>query len=263
MRFVQARWYTTHRIAPIRAIVVHDMEAPEGPLTAENVAHYFATTDTQASAHICVDNNSAVRCVADYNTAWAAPGCNADGLQLEIAGYTRQTRAQWLDDYSTAALDQAAKVAAAWAANYDIPVRRLTHPQLQAGQKGFTGHIDVSDVYKRSDHTDPGNDFPWDHFLAAVLTAMGTAAHPPVDTFPAPPTWPGRLLRYTTPPMNGTDVATWQRQLRARGWTIKVDGVFGSQSRDVTMAFQRDKNLQADGVVGASTWGAAWTAPVT
>jgi N-acetyl-anhydromuramyl-L-alanine amidase AmpD len=28
--------------------------------------------------------------------------------------------------------------------------------------------MQVSDVFKLSTHTDPGNGFPWDHFLARV-----------------------------------------------------------------------------------------------
>jgi hypothetical protein len=53
------------------------MEAPEGPQTAENIAAYFAKTSTKASAHVCVDNDSEVRCVSDADTAWAAPRANA------------------------------------------------------------------------------------------------------------------------------------------------------------------------------------------
>jgi len=153
---------------PVRVIVIHSMEAPEGPQTAENVAAYFAKPSTKASAHICVDNNSEVRCVADEDTAWAAPGCNADGLQLELAGYARQTRKEWMDDYSLTMLGRAVKIVAAWCRKYSIPARRLTQAELRAGHKGLTSHADVSAVYKRSDHTDPGAGFPWDWFIKAL-----------------------------------------------------------------------------------------------
>jgi N-acetyl-anhydromuramyl-L-alanine amidase AmpD len=172
MKTVRARWYTKGRTAPIRVVVIHDMEASEAGDTAERVAQYFHTTDTKASAHICVDNNSAVRCVEDSDTAWAAPGSNNDGLQLEIAGYMRQTREQWLDDYSTAALRQAARVTAAWCVAYDVPVVKLTVAQLKAGGRGLVGHVDVSNAYKRTDHGDPGSGFPWDYFLGLVREEM-------------------------------------------------------------------------------------------
>lgn len=239
------------------------MEAPEGLLTAENVANYFRTTGTQASAHVCCDNDSRVRCVDDADTAWAAPGCNSDGLQLEIAGYMRQSPAQWLDDYSRAALDQAAQQTAEWCRNYGLPARKLTREELRTGRKGITQHSDVSAVYRRSDHTDPGPGFPWDHFLARVQEHLGTTPRPPADTPVEVPEWPGRNLKVTSPYMTGTDVQIWQRQMRTRGWEIAVDGVYGPASQAVAVAFQRQKGLQADGIVGCRTWEAAWTEPIT
>lgn len=181
MKTISARWFGPGRSVPIRVIVIHDMEAPKGPETAENVAHWFATmpATSKASAHVCVDNNSAVRCVADGDRAWHAPGANSDGLGLEIAGYAKQTRAEWLDDYSKAALDQAAKVTADWCKKYNIPVRKLSVAQLKAGQKGIVGHVDVSNAYGQTNHTDPGPNFPWDHFIARVNAFMGPAKPSP------------------------------------------------------------------------------------
>lgn len=264
MQTILSRNYRRGRIAPVRVVVIHDMEAPEGPNTAENVAAYFRNSGVVASAHICVDNNSAVRCVPDSDTAYAAPGANSDGLQLEIAGYMRQTRAQWLDDYSRAALKQAAKVTAEWCKKYNLPVVRLTRAELKAGRRGITCHADVSAVYRKSDHTDPGPNFPWDFFLAEVKNAMGTSQPPDVnDSATVAPPWPGRYFAYRDPLMSGTDIATWQRQMRQRGWSIAVDGLYGTKSRDVATAFQRDKNLADDGIVGPATWEAAWAFPIT
>lgn len=170
--FIKARWYhavTTGR-RPVRVVVIHDMEAPETSQTAENVAKYFATTDTQASAHICVDNNSIVQCVKDNDVAWAAPGANADGIQIEMAGYGNQTREQWLDFYGIGLLALVSDATAQYCLKYDLPVRHLTNAELQAGLKGIVGHYQVSAVYKQSSHTDPGLNFPWDdYFIPSVL----------------------------------------------------------------------------------------------
>jgi N-acetyl-anhydromuramyl-L-alanine amidase AmpD len=168
-----ARWFTpyTNGRRPVRVIVIHDMEFPERSDAAERVAEYFATTDTKASAHVCIDNNSVVQCVKDNDIAYAAPGCNTDGIQLELTGYARQTRAEWLDPYSLELLRRAGDVAAQYCLKYDIPVCHMTNVQLAAGEKGIIGHYQASQVYKKSDHGDPGPNFPWDVFMEYVAAA--------------------------------------------------------------------------------------------
>lgn len=160
------------RTGGIRVIVLHTMETPETGVTAESVAAYFARPTTKASAHLCVDNNSVVRCVPDGDTAWAAPGANADGLQIEMAGRAAQTPAHWADTYSTSVLALAAAAVRTWCQIHGIPARYLTDAQLADGKtKGITTHAQVSRVFKRSDHTDPGKDFPAARFLALVQGA--------------------------------------------------------------------------------------------
>lgn len=58
-------------------------------------------------------------------------------------------------------------------------------------------------------------------------------------------------------------IRQYQQRMRDRGWTITVDGLFGSQSRGVTMDYQQEKGLAADGLAGEQTWQSIWTAPVT
>ena len=152
----------------VRVIVIHSMEAPEKGDTAENVARFFQTTARPASAHLCIDNNSIVQCVFDNDIAFAAPGANSDGIQLELAGFARQSREEWLDPYGVLLLENAANAAAQYCLKYDIPVTHLTDDELKAGQKGLIGHVQASRVFKKSDHTDPGEGFPWDHFLDRV-----------------------------------------------------------------------------------------------
>lgn len=96
--------------------------------------------------------------------------------------------------------------------------------------------------------------------LRATLTVPG--GQPPTPTHPA---WPGRYLTYRagTTPMTGADVRVWQRQMSDRGWTITVDSVYGPKSRTVCLKFQNEKHLTPDGIVGPTTWNAAWTTPIT
>lgn len=179
--FVEARNYTSGRIKPIRLIVIHDMEWAEKPDTAEACANYFHTTTREASAHYCVDNNSVVQCVRDEDTAWAAPYANADGLQIENAGFASQSRGDWSDAYSMAELRVSAQLVAELCHKHGISPVHLSNADLQAGKKGLVGHVQVTEVYgPAGGHTDPGPNFPWDVYMGLVQAAYN----------PAPPTAP-------------------------------------------------------------------------
>lgn len=161
---------------PIRLIVMHSMESQEKPGTAVNVAKWFGgATAPQASAHVCVDSQTAVTVVDDSDIAWGAPGANNDGLHIEMAGTAAQTREQWLDAYSTGVMDQAAKVAAGWCKKYSIPAVALTVGQVADGKtKGICGHVTVTKAFPKlgGTHTDPGANFPWDVFISKVKALL-------------------------------------------------------------------------------------------
>jgi len=76
----------------------------------------------------------------------------------------------------------------------------------------------------------------------------------------AVPPYPGLLRVHSV----GQGVRTLQRRLVARGWSkVEVDGDFGPLTQRAIMAFQKEKGLEVDGVVGPRTWTALWTAPIT
>lgn len=174
MQFIQARNYTKgpRTKGAIRLIVIHDMEAPETKNTAENVARWFAgSTAPQASAHYCCDNDSTVQCVRDADIAWHAPGANANGIGIELSGYAKQTRTDWLDPYSKQMLDtQVIPLVAQLCKLYSIPAVWLLPSQVKAGKKGICGHIDVTRAFpeRHGSHTDPGPGFPRDYLIKSV-----------------------------------------------------------------------------------------------
>ena len=77
---------------------------------------------------------------------------------------------------------------------------------------------------------------------------------------PSAPPYPGVQLRRGS---SGPDVTVVQTQLRARGWTIGVDGSFGPGTERVVRTFQKNKGLKVDGSIGPATWAALWDLPVT
>jgi len=183
LRYVEARNYTrtVGSNGTVTRIVIHDMEMPEAGTTAETCAQMFHTTTRQASAHFCVDNDSAIQCVPLDCRAWHAPP-NTGSVGIEHAGYARQTRAQWLDSYGLKMLDISAELTARLCKMFGIPIVKLSVTDLKNGKRGICGHVDVSNAWHKTSHTDPGSNFPWDvyldmvrkHSAPAPTTAKGT-----------------------------------------------------------------------------------------
>jgi predicted chitinase len=57
--------------------------------------------------------------------------------------------------------------------------------------------------------------------------------------------------------MKGTEVALWQKFLKSQGFTVGVDGEFGKVTTRITVEFQKEHKLEADGIVGEGTIAAA------
>jgi N-acetylmuramoyl-L-alanine amidase CwlA len=152
----------------VRLVCIHSTESLETKDSAENVARYFQTTSRPASAHVVCDADSIIQCVRDSDIPAAAPGANRDGMHIEICGKANQSEADWLDPYSILALNNAANVCAQYCQKFYIPVKHLSNAELLRGDRGIVGHYQVSEVYKKSTHTDPGKHFVWQFFLERV-----------------------------------------------------------------------------------------------
>jgi peptidoglycan hydrolase-like protein with peptidoglycan-binding domain len=53
---------------------------------------------------------------------------------------------------------------------------------------------------------------------------------------------------------SGPDVTYLQQRLQANGHQVSVDGIFGGGTEAEVKAFQRNRGLTADGIVGQNTW---------
>jgi len=54
----------------------------------------------------------------------------------------------------------------------------------------------------------------------------------------------------------GKDVEYLQDILNHFGYSLKVDGIFGSRTEEAVKRFQHSRYLLVDGIVGSVTWGA-------
>lgn len=161
------KWYPTRRSA-IQGIVIHATAGlerldPGDDHSAEATAEYCRTTDRPVSWHAGCDTDSVVRLLPASYTAFHCQNNNSNTLGLEIS--KRNMRWTGMDpEWVRRTLTNAARAVRPWVTEFSVPVRRVTRAQWDAGARGFISHAEL-DPDRR---TDPGQDFPWTWFLAAI-----------------------------------------------------------------------------------------------
>lgn len=249
--FKQARHYYPGRISRILWIVVHDGEVLERATSAEGIQNLFAGDNApQASAHLSADVDSLVRSVHDWDTAWAAPGVNSNGLHVEQAGKASQQRRDWLDPYSKKMIEeQTAKAVGYWSVTHRIPLLKRGPVDINNNRSGVIGHRDATAAFQTpGGHSDPGPDYPWDVLLGAAREHAHDFSAPTVVHNPYP------VPRYDSTHRPFSRGATGDK-VRFVQWAlgINVDGSFGDITYAAVRAFQRKHNLTIDGIVGPQT----------
>lgn len=170
--FVESPHVTQATSRRVDVVVMHTMEIAERSDAARICARWFQSPVSRVSAHYCVDADTVIQCVRETDVAWHARGGNRHSIGVELAGFARQTTAEWEDGYSAAVLGRAAELVADICRRRRIPVRWLGAGDLMAGRRGVTGHVEVSRAFRKSDHWDPGDGFPVEAFLDAVRAAQ-------------------------------------------------------------------------------------------
>lgn len=253
VEFIPARWFTHGRISGVDVLVLHSTEGYVGHVDALGRDFRTRPADRKASSHSGVDDHRRIDFVHWSDTAYAAPGANADGDHLEMCAFARWSRAEWLTEHP-GLLEQAARWLAHRCEARRIPPVYLTADQLRRDRRGITTHRQVSDAFHLTDHRDPGGGFPMDHVLRRVQALLASWEGHTAPATVRPP-FPGVMAQGS----HGTAVAAWQRRLHRRwGYALVIDGGFGPRTDRATRAFQSDQDLVRDGIVGRRTWAAAW-----
>jgi N-acetyl-anhydromuramyl-L-alanine amidase AmpD len=171
-RFLQARHY--RKVPPetprrIDLVVIHSAEIGESLEGAEALMKACAVSPRVASWHYAVDAQSITQSVLEEDVAFAAPGANSNGIQIELCGYARQSQAEWQDAYSFHMLELAARLVADIIARHELPAVFVSRETLRLPMaRGITTHAEVSKAFKKSSHWDPGPHFPMAHFIERV-----------------------------------------------------------------------------------------------
>lgn len=157
-------------------VVLHSTENPIKPGVAKNVALWFSgESSPRASAHYIVGPDATFRCVREEDVAFAAPGANNNGVQIEQVGQAFKTN--WLKDGNGTTdgyqvFKKSAELVRSICLRWDIPMEKVDKAGLLAGKRGITTHAAVSEAFKKSDHVDPGcqgdKRWPWEEYLKLV-----------------------------------------------------------------------------------------------
>ncbi|MCC5574462.1 N-acetylmuramoyl-L-alanine amidase [Microtetraspora sp. AC03309] len=255
MKYVQAAKHGGSQTS-VNRIVIHGTVSPCVRGGAKNVARYFQSPSAGGSAHYIVDPGEIVSCVREGTVAYHAPP-NTGSVGIELCDPQNGSSARWRDDDHEAMLKLAADLVRQVAKRWDVPLRRLTVAELRSGKRGICGHVDISKAFGQTDHSDPGSGFPWGHFMALVLNEEAEPVKVVISD--GVPQWPGRVLKVADPMLSGEDVKVWQAKLKARGWSIDVDGWYGPKSAAVAKGYQKATGLKPTGEVDKATWEMTWS----
>lgn len=253
MKYMQA----VHRSGTqtqVSRIVIHCTVSPCERGGAVDIARYFQRQSAGGSAHYVVDPGEIVSCLKENVIAWHAPP-NTGSIGVELCDPQKGPAARWQDDDHQEMLRLAAGLVRRVAARWDIPLRRLTVSGLKVGLRGICGHVDVSNAFRQTDHSDPGVGFPWEQFMALVQGEEAPAA--------APVTWMEELVKdlpTLRPGDENWDVKTLRWLLGARGYPPKdllkdlVSKKYDDELKADVRTFQVAEKLTPDSIVGAKTW---------
>lgn len=157
--YPKAHWSLAHNFTeanrpndyPIELVVIHVTQE-----TFDKTLKLFADPNHNAAAHYVVRSKDGylAQCVREHNVAWHAGNkdYNNRSIGIEHEGWVDQPK--W---FTEAMYRESAKLTASICDRHDIPV----------DEQHIIGHVKVPGT----DHTDPGPNWNWDHYLELVAAS--------------------------------------------------------------------------------------------
>jgi len=215
---------------------------------------WFNNPSSGVSSTWWVSKGGIVEQYVDANAqAWAQANGNSTFNSVESEGYDTE----YLTDPQVDAL----ALLFAWGnQTYNWPF----HLSQTVTDKGLAWHGLGGSSW--GNHPNCPGDKRKSQMSQILQLAQGGKPIPPTPT-PSPTPVPTLHVDYFGPAYghnyNCPDVKTWQTQMKQRGWSLGVDGIYGPESQKICTQFQQEKKLSVDGLVGPQTWNATWTSPIT
>lgn len=173
------RYSTTTKVRKL-GVVVHDSES--GDSSSANLVNALKSPGDRPSVghpgfygagyHAVTDGAGSYVRLADGTAApYAAPPVNDSWWHVCMPGFANQTRDEWLDALSRNHIKGVAQFI------HDVWIEDgqtwsplfVWADQLALGVHGYTSHYQVSLAWRKSTHTDPGPNFPFDVLEGDVL----------------------------------------------------------------------------------------------
>lgn len=187
------RYSTSSVKQPKRGVVVHASESGDG--TFDTLLYLMTRPGDRVipgsnpprmfgAAYHAVANGA----TGDYTQVlpgaagpYSASGANKDFWHICLPGRAAQTREEWLDPLSRGQIKAVAHFIVDKAKADGFPIRRITAAEVKAGGRGYCGHVDITNAYHLSDHTDPGINFPWDVLMFDIIAILTPTTPEPED----------------------------------------------------------------------------------
>jgi peptidoglycan hydrolase-like protein with peptidoglycan-binding domain len=223
-----------------QGLVIHDTCAPGG--TAQNNHDYFNRVCVASSAHYFADWTKVIQCVPDNEQAWhAGPYANHRYLSIEMCNPGWHNQEQFNSVYQN---------------TVELAVQLCK--QYGWNSNNIVSHAYISNTFHETDHEDPifflqSYGKTWDMLLNDIQKSIdGQTVQAPSVPQVSNVFNVERAARFV-----GTRCLELQQKLISLSYNCGgygADGQFGNGTYNSLIAFQRDNNLEADGLAGNVTF---------